>query len=148
MTRIIATAAAALALTAGAATAEEHVVRMLNQGPDGGRMVFEPAVVHAEPGDTVRFVPEARGHNAQTEVAPEGEDDFRGRLNEEVTYEIDETGLTLVKCTPHYPLGMIAVIVSGGDFSNEDAVRDAPLPGQAGRRIEAYLEEAKAEYAG
>ncbi len=148
MLRTLATATAALALAAGAAAAEEHVVEMLNKGPDGERMVFEPAVIHAEAGDTVRFVPEDRGHNAQSEVTPEGEDGFRGRINQEVVYEVDESGLSLVKCLPHYALGMIAVVVTDGDFSNEEALRDTMLPGRAEERLDAYLERAKAEYAG
>jgi pseudoazurin len=146
----VAPLAIALALTAGAAGAEEHVVRMLNEGSGGERMVFEPAVVHAEPGDTVRFVPEDRGHNAQTVrgAIPEDAETMRGGFNQEVTYTVEESGLHLVNCTPHYGLGMIALIVSDDDFSNEEAVRDAVRPRQAQERLDTYLERAKIPAAG
>ncbi len=48
-------AIAALGL-AGAAQAADHEVKMLNRGSDGGMMVFEPAFLKVEPGDTVTFV--------------------------------------------------------------------------------------------
>jgi pseudoazurin len=143
MTRIFPAVATALALIAGPALAEEHVVKMLNKGSEGERMVFEPAVVMAEPGDTVRFVPEDRGHNAQSEVVPGDADDFRGKINEEVTYEVTAEGVHFVKCTPHYPLGMIALIVSGGDFSNLEEVKAVRMPGKADDRFAEYLEQAQ-----
>jgi pseudoazurin len=147
MTRTI-LAVAAAALLAAPVAAEEHVVRMLNKGPDGERMVFEPAVIHAEVGDTVRFVAEDKGHNAASEVTPEGAESFRGRINEEIVYEVSADGVHLVKCTPHYALGMLALIVAGDDFSNLEAVQDARKPGKADDRFEAYLEQARAEAEG
>ncbi|HKK36489.1 MAG TPA: pseudoazurin [Paracoccaceae bacterium] len=147
MTRMI-VAAAAAAILALPAVAEEHVVRMLNKGPDGDRMVFEPAVIHAETGDTVRFVPEDKGHNAVSEVVPEGAEEFRGRINEEIVYEVNADGVHLVKCTPHWALGMLALIVAGDDFSNLDDVQDVRKPGKADDRFEAYLEEARAQAEG
>ena len=143
--RRILTTAAALAMAAGAASAEEHVVEMLNEGPDGNRMVFEPAVVMAEPGDTIRFVPTDKGHNAQTvnDVLPDEVEGFRGRINQEVTYEVPADGTYLIRCTPHYGLGMVALIVAGEDFSNVDAIEDARMPRRAEERVETYLERAR-----
>ena len=48
---ILAAAISILALSSGA-SAEEHVVQMLNKG-EKGAMVFQPAFVQAAPGDTV-----------------------------------------------------------------------------------------------
>ncbi|HMA14478.1 MAG TPA: plastocyanin/azurin family copper-binding protein, partial [Kiloniellaceae bacterium] len=47
------------------AQAGEVEVKMLTRG-EAGMMVFEPAVVHVQPGDTVRFVPVDPGHNAES----------------------------------------------------------------------------------
>lgn len=145
MRRMLTTTAAVLALSAGAVAAEEHVVQMLNKGPDGTRMVFEPAVVMAEPGDTVRFVPTDRGHNAQTvdDVLPDEVEGFRGGINQEVTWEVPQDGTYLIRCTPHYGVGMVAVIVAGDDFSNAEAILDERMPRRAKQRVEAYLEEAR-----
>jgi plastocyanin len=57
-------AAATLAMT-GLAAAAEIEVKMLNKGSDGGMMVFEPALVKVEPGDTVNFIATDKGHNAE-----------------------------------------------------------------------------------
>ncbi len=144
MKRMLATAAI-LGLTAGAAAAEEHVVEMLNEGPDGERMVFSPAVIMAEPGDTVRFVPTDKGHNAQTvdAVLPDEVEGFRGGINQEVTYEIPADGTYLIRCTPHYGLGMVALIVAGGDISNLDAIEEERMPRRADQRLDDYIAEAR-----
>ena len=47
---------------AGAAGAAEVEVKMLNKGTEGV-MVFEPALVKINPGDTVKFVASDKGHN-------------------------------------------------------------------------------------
>ena len=56
---------AVLMSVAGAAMAAEVEVKMLNKGAEG-LMVFEPALVKIEPGDTVKFVATDKGHNAET----------------------------------------------------------------------------------
>jgi pseudoazurin len=147
MHRMLTPFALASALVAGAAAADEHVVEMLNKGPDGDAMVFEPAVIHVEPGDTVTFIPVDRGHNVESvrgalpdEVAP-----FRGGMNQEFTIEIAETGVHLVKFTPHFGMGMIALIVSGDDFSNLASVEASLRPRKARQRFVTYLAEARGD---
>ena len=56
---------AVLMSAAGAADAAEIQVKMLNRGAEGV-MVFEPALVKIEPGDTVKFVSTDKGHNAES----------------------------------------------------------------------------------
>ena len=74
MIRKIATGLAIAALMGGAAMAETFEVKMLNKGEDGARMVFEPAFIQAQPGDTVVFLASDKGHNAETVkgMIPEG----------------------------------------------------------------------------
>ena len=64
---------------AAGASAEEHVVKMLNANGKGKFMLFDPEVVHAKVGDTVKFVPTNKGHNAETipELWPEGVEAFK-----------------------------------------------------------------------
>jgi len=42
--------------------AADFEVHMLNKGV-AGSMVFEPAFVQVQPGDTVTFIPTDKGHN-------------------------------------------------------------------------------------
>jgi len=54
---------AAIALASlGSAAAAEVEIKMLDKGTEGV-MVFEPALVKIEPGDTVKFVAANKGHN-------------------------------------------------------------------------------------
>ncbi|WWT74905.1 hypothetical protein V8H18_00490 [Lautropia mirabilis] len=56
-------ASAALLMLANPAHAAEHVVKMLNNGKEGG-MVFEPAYLKVDVGDTVIFEPTNSGHRS------------------------------------------------------------------------------------
>ena len=117
-------AAAALAVLtfAGGAAAEEHVVEMLNKG-EKGAMVFQPNLVHAAPGDTVKFVPTDKSHNAESikGMIPEGAESFKSKMNEEITVTFDKDGVYGVKCAPHYGMGMVALIVVGQPVNADEA---------------------------
>lgn len=134
--------AASLAF-AGAAMAEDHQVQMLNRGTDGESMVFEPAFLKVAPGDTVTFVPTDPSHNAESILGaiPEGAEAFKGKINEEITVTLDAEGLHAVKCAPHFPMGMVALIQVGDDASNLDAVSSERYPGRAAERMALLLEQ-------
>ena len=53
-------AVAALGAAAGAASAADFEVKMLNKGAEGA-MVFEPSFVQVQPGDVVHFVADRQG---------------------------------------------------------------------------------------
>ncbi len=147
MRRLFACAAAAVALlAAGPAAAETHTVEMLTKGPDGGRYVYAPAFLQVAPGDTVKFVNGDPGHNAASidGAIPAGADAFTGKINEEIEVTLTEPGVYAYKCTPHYTLGMVGLILVGDAPSNLDAVAEQRFPGRAGRRMSALLDEARA----
>jgi pseudoazurin len=132
MNRIIAAlalgAAVAFANVAGAAEIE---VLMLNKGAKG-TMVFEPDYVVAAPGDTIRFVPTDKGHNVETikGMLPEGAQAFKSKFNEELTVTLDAEGVYGVKCTPHYAMGMVALI-KVGEPANVEAAQAVKQSGKA-----------------
>lgn len=149
MRQILMTTALTLgaALGATAVAAQEVIeVEMLTRGEDGARNVFGQELIQAEVGDTIRFVPTQKGHNAQSvrDAVPEGQEAFRGSINQEVDYEVTETGLTAVICLPHQALGMVALVMVGDDVSNAEQILDARIPGKGGEKIEALVEEAQA----
>lgn len=135
-----------LMASTAAAFADIIEVQMLNKNEDGDRMVFSEELIRAEVGDIIRFVPTDKSHNAQSVkgAIPEGQEPFRGRINQPVDYEVTETGLTAVICTPHQSMGMVALVVVGDDFSNADDVLNARIAGKGGDKIEALIEEARA----
>ena len=115
MNRIIAALAigAAVAIPTAAGAAEFEVL-MLNKGAKGA-MVFEPDFIAAAPGDTVRFVPTDKGHNVETikGMLPDGVTPVKSKFNEEVIVTFDKEGVYGLKCTPHYAMGMVALVTVG-----------------------------------
>jgi len=141
MKRILASAAALALLTGSAAFAEMHEVKMLNKGPDGEIMVFEPAFLQVAPGDTVKFLATDRGHNAETldGMVPEGAEGFEGRINEEIEVTLDTAGLYGVQCKPHYAMGMVMTIAVGEVEAAPDDFLEGRIPPRAKERFEAQL---------
>ena len=116
---------------AGAAGAAEVEVKMLNKGTEG-LMVFEPALVKINPGDTVKFVASDKGHNVETidTMIPEGGKTFVGKMNEDMAITFDKPGVYGCKCKPHYGMGMVGMIVVG-EATNADQAKAATHPGKA-----------------
>ena len=123
---------AAIALASlGTAAAAEVEIKMLDKGTEGV-MVFEPALVKIEPGDTVKFVAANKGHNVESikTMIPADAAPFAGKMNEDATVSFDKPGVYGVKCLPHYAMGMVALIVVGTP-SNLDEARAVTHPGKA-----------------
>ena len=68
------------------AMAEEHIVKMLNSGKDG-MMVFEPAVVSVNIGDTVKFEATDMAHNSASVpgMIPAGAKPWMGRMSQDIS---------------------------------------------------------------
>ena len=135
-------AVAAALVVAGPALAEDFEVHMLNKG-EAGAMVFEPHFIHAQPGDTIKFVPVDKGHNAETlkGAIPEGAETFKTAINEEFVWTVEVPGLYGIKCTPHVGTGMMMAVQVGDDTSNLEDLQTVKLPKKARERLNAALEE-------
>lgn len=136
--KLIAASLAAM-LMAPAAFAENFDVMMLNKGTDGA-MVFEPAFVQAAVGDTVTFISTDKGHNAEgiDGMLPEGVEEFKSKMGEDYVLTLTAEGLYGVKCTPHYQMGMVALIQAGAPV-NQEALAAVVLKGKAKTRFEPLL---------
>jgi pseudoazurin len=136
--KLIAASLATL-LLASAAFAENFDVQMLNKGTEGA-MVFEPAFVKAAVGDTVTFISTDKGHNVETikGMLPEGVEVFKSDMGKDFVLTLTAEGLYGVKCTPHYAMGMVALIQAGAPV-NQDAVTAIELKGKAKTRFEPLL---------
>lgn len=130
-------AALAASLASVPALAADHQVKMLNMGEDGQRMVFEPAYLQIEPGDTVTFVPTDPSHNAESikGMLPEGAESWKGAINQEVTVIFDQEGVYGYKCLPHYAMGMVGIVQVGSTASNLDTAQAVKHPGRAADRM-------------
>lgn len=131
MNKLIAVMALGAAVFAGGADAAEHQILMLNKG-EKGAMVFEPDFVRAAPGDTVRFIPTDKGHNAETikGMVPDGAEPFKSKFNKEIVVTLENEGVYGVKCAPHYAMGMVAIVQVGAPV-NLDAAKAVKHRGKA-----------------
>ncbi|MBP7002055.1 pseudoazurin [Amaricoccus sp.] len=134
----ISLAVAALAAAGGMASAAEFEVQMLNKGA-GGAMVFEPDFVQAQPGDVVHFVAVDKGHDVESVkgMIPDGVEPFKAKMNENFDLTVTTEGVYGVKCTPHFPMGMVALVVVGDPSSNLDAAKAVKNPKKAQERFDA-----------
>ena len=130
LARTLLTLAAGLCLSLPAGAAE-HVVRMLNIGSDGATMVFEPAFVRAEVGDSVRFEPASSGHYVRSLTSPDGVTPWNSAEDQPFTVTLQQPGLYFYICPPHLMMGMIGLI-QAGEAVNKQAASDK-MQAQKGR---------------
>ena len=145
MRNALKTMIAAVALTGLAiapAFAADFEVHMLNKGV-AGTMVFEPAFVQVQPGETVTFLPTDKSHNVETikDMLPEGAEIFKSKINETFTVTFDVPGVYGIKCTPHFAMGMVGLIFVGDDTTNLEAIKAIKVPKKVGERFEAIYTE-------
>ena len=103
---------ALLLAAAGSAFAANHEVQMLDNGKDGS-MVFEPALVKAQPGDTVTFKPTNKGHWVQSKAVPQGAQEFLSKEDQAFTVKLDKEGVYVYTCPPHRTMNMSGIIQVG-----------------------------------
>ena len=123
--------------------AAETQIQMLNSGALG-TMVFEPGFVRIAIGDTITFIPTDKGHNAESirNMLPEGAEPFKGGIGKEISVTFTVPGVYGVKCAPHFPMGMVALILVGDlPPSNLGAAVAAKQPGKAEERFKQYFLE-------
>jgi len=100
-----------------------YKVKMLNQG-DQGSMIFEPAFIKINAGDSINFEMSDAGHNAVTVAAPAGSVPFDTKYKPSTIVKFDVNGLYLYKCAPHAMMAM-AGLIQVSDASNKTEMNEA-----------------------
>ena len=107
-------------------------VDMLNKRDDGAKMVYSEDISRVDVGETITWLPTDKGHNVEFIAGPDGfEIPKKSKLNKEYSFTFEVPGVYLYQCTPHKGLGMIALVVVGGDTSNKDGVAGAKTLGKS-----------------
>ncbi len=104
--------------------AAEHEVKMLNSGTEGF-MVFEPAVLKVEIGDTVTFKATDMAHNSASiaGMIPEGANSWNGAMSRDVSVKVNKEGIYVYQCAPHSMMAMVGVIQVGGSSTNMATIK-------------------------
>jgi len=105
------------------AFAVDYTVKMLNQGT-GGVMIFEPAVLKINKGDTVNFVATDAAHNSASlpGMIPAEAETWSSELSKDISVTFDVEGLYAYQCTPHSVMAMVGVIQVGENLTNLNEV--------------------------
>ena len=132
----------AFVLLTNMAYAKTVEVEMLNKDSAGRKMVYSQDVVAIDTGDAVTWVPTDKGHNVEIVAAPEGFDiPKKSKNGKEVTIEFTVPGIYYYWCTPHKGMGMIGLVVVGGDTSNKDDIAKAKAMGKSKKKLKKLLGE-------
>ena len=123
--------------------AADITVEMLNKRKsDNATMVYSEDISRIDVGDTITWVPTTKGHNVHFLAGPEGwEVPKKSKFNKEVSMKFDTPGIYFYQCTPHKSMGMIALVVVGGDTSNKDAIAKIKVFGKSKKKFKALLEQ-------
>jgi len=127
---------------AHASESQNLIIEMLNKRDDGQKMVYSIDVAEIEVGDTITWVPTSKGHNVEIVAAPEGyEIPKKSKFNKEVTLDFSVPGVYYYICTPHKTMGMIGLIVVGGDTSNKEEIAKVKALGKSKKKLKKLLDE-------
>jgi len=113
-----------LLLCSGVINASEYTVKLLTQGSDGKMMVFEPNFIKISQGDSINFVPSDSSHNAVSFSVPSEKSSFEIPYGKATKITFHEEGVVLVKCVPHFAMGMIGVVQVGNNIDSTKAKAD------------------------
>ena len=122
--------------------AADITVEILNKRSDGAIMVYSEDISKIEVGDTITWVPTTKGHNVHFLAGPEGwEVPKKSKMNKEYSYTFEIPGIYFYQCTPHKGMGMIALVVVGGDTSNKDAIAKVRVVAKSKKKLPKLLEQ-------
>lgn len=110
-------------------------VKMLNRGLEGA-MVFEPSYIKADVGDEIKFIAIDKGHNVESikNMLPPQIKPFKSPMNKDYSLTLEAAGFYGLKCTPHYGMGMVALL-EVGDVSSSANSAGVKHPGKAKKRF-------------
>ena len=130
MKNLLSTVAVMVALAAPAFAADT-TVEMLNKRDDGAKMAYSEDITRIDVGDTITWVPTAKGHNVEFVAGPDGwKKPKKSKNNKEVAITFDIPGIYFYQCSPHKGMGMIAFVVVGDDTSNLADIAGAKVSGK------------------
>ena len=126
----------------GSANAGARTIEMLNKDQAGNKMVYSEELARIEVGETITWLPTSKGHNVEWIAGPDGVDlPKKSKNGKEVSMTFEVPGIYYYWCTPHKGMGMIGLVVVGGDTSNKDAIAKAKALGKSKKKLKALLGE-------
>jgi pseudoazurin len=129
-------------LFTGPTFAADQTIEMLNKDENGNRMVFSQELAEVGVGDTITWVPTDKGHNVEIVASPDGMK-FKSKNGKEAKIKFKTPGVYYYWCTPHKGMGMIGLVVVGGDTSNKAMIAKAKSVGKSKKKLKMLLTQIK-----
>jgi len=120
--------------------AADMEIEMLNKDAEGNRMVFSEELARVDVGDTITWVPTSKGHNVEIVSSP-NKMKFKSKNNKKVKITFETPGIYYYICTPHKGMGMIGLVVVGGDVSNKAQIAKAKAVGKSKKKLKKLLDQ-------
>ena len=124
----------------GPAFAADMQIEMLNKDADGNKMVYSEEIARIAAGDTITWIPTSKGHNLEMVASP-NKMKFKSKNGKEAKITFEEHGIYYYWCTPHKGMGMIGLVVVGGDTSNKDQIAKAKAMGKSKKKLKKLLSQ-------
>jgi len=123
-------------LFSGSAFSADVTIQMLNKNKETKkRMVYSQELVKIDAGKSIEWVATDKGHNVEMLAGPDGfELPKKTKLGDNVTIKFSVPGIYLYQCSPHAAMGMIGIVVVGGDTSNMDAIKSKKVTGSKSKK--------------
>ena len=118
--------------------AADMTIEMLNKDAAGNKMVFSEEIARVDIGDTITWLPTTKGHNVEMIASP-NDMKLKSKNGKEVKVSFEEAGIYYYWCTPHKGMGMIGLVVVGGDTSNKDQIAKAKAMGKSKKKLKKLL---------
>ena len=128
----------AILLMSTSAIAADMTIEMLNKDAAGNKMVFSEEIARVDIGDTITWLPTTKGHNVEMIASP-NDMKLKSKNGKEVKVSFEEAGIYYYWCTPHKGMGMIGLVVVGGDTSNKDQIATAKAMGKSKKKLKKLL---------
>ena len=130
----------AVLLMSTSAIAADMTIEMLNKDAAGNKMVFSEEIARVDIGDTITWLPTTKGHNVEMIASP-NDMKLKSKNGKEVKVSFEEAGIYYYWCTPHKGMGMIGLVVVGGDTSNKDQIATAKAMGKSKKKLKKLLSD-------
>ena len=118
----------------------DMTIEMLNKDDAGNKMIYSEELAKVDVGETITWVPISKGHNVEFIAGPDGAElPKKSKNGKEVSMTFEVPGIYYYWCTPHKGMGMIGLVVVGGDTSNKDDIAKAKAMGKSKKKLKALL---------
>ena len=122
------------------AYAADVSVDMLNKRADGQKMVYSQDIIEVNVGDTITWKAKSKGHNVHFIAVPDGIKKLKkSKMNKDYSYTFQTAGIYLYQCTPHKSMGMIGLVVVGGDTTNKKVIAKTKVFGKSKKKLKKML---------